>query len=63
MAAAVTFVWWLVVASGQGGMVIMPNPFDNHDACQAAIAEMQKSPLPANWVAYCVPTADQSFAE
>ncbi|MGN6584665.1 MAG: hypothetical protein ACTHJV_13280 [Rhizobiaceae bacterium] len=61
--AAAAFVWWLVIAGPQGGMVVMPNPFDSRDACQAAITEYQKNQPPKDWVLQCVPTADQSFAE
>lgn len=61
--AAATFVWWLVIAGPQGGMVVMPNPFDSRDACQAAITEYQKNQPPKDWVLQCVPTADQSFAD
>jgi hypothetical protein len=63
MAAAATFVWWLVVASPQGGMVVMPNSFDTRDACMAAVTEFQKNAGQANWVMQCVPTSDQNFEE
>jgi hypothetical protein len=58
---AASFVWWLVIAGPQGGMVVMPNPFDSRDACQAAITEYQKNQPPKDWVLQCVPTADQTF--
>jgi hypothetical protein len=63
MAAAATFVWWLVVSSPQGGMVVMPNSFDTRDACMAAVTEFQKNATQANWVMQCVPTSDQNFEE
>jgi hypothetical protein len=63
MTAAATFVWWLVVANPQGGMVVMPNPFDSRDSCMAAVAEFEKNTPPQNWVTQCIPTADQSFEE
>jgi hypothetical protein len=63
MAAAATFIWWLVVSSPQGGMVVMPNSFDTRDACMAAVTEFQKNAGQANWVMQCVPTSDQNFEE
>lgn len=61
-AAAMTFVWWLVIANSQGGMVVMPNSFDTKANCEAAIAEYQKD-AKQNWVLSCVPTQDESFAD
>ncbi len=48
-AAAATFVWWLLVSSPQGGLVVMPNSFANRDACMAAITEFQKNAPQQNW--------------
>lgn len=62
-AAAATFVWWLLVSSPQGGLVVMPNSFESRDACMAAITEFQKNAPQQNWVMQCVPTADQNFEE
>ena len=58
---AASFVWWLVIAGQQAGMVAMPNPFDDRAACEAAITEYQKNKPPQNWTLQCVPTVDQSL--
>lgn len=63
MAAVAQFVWYLVVASPQSGMVIMPDSFNTQQECAAAIAEYAKSKPAAGWVLQCIPGASFSDEE
>lgn len=55
MDVAVTFIWYLVVAGPQGGLVAMPSPFEKREQCIAAIEEFQKSNPPSGWSVQCLP--------
>jgi len=61
LAAVAQFVWYLVVASPQSGMVIMPDSFNTQQECAAAVEEYAKSKPTAGWVLQCIPGA--SFSE
>ena len=55
MSPTVAFVWYLVIAGPQGGMVMVPSYFDTRADCTAAVAEYQKQPATPGWSLQCVP--------
>ncbi|MGB3502121.1 MAG: hypothetical protein WBA44_10880 [Mesorhizobium sp.] len=57
MSAAVSLLWYLVVAGPGGGMVVMPSAFDTREQCVAAVEEWKKQPVEAGWTVQCVPSA------
>lgn len=57
MSSTITLVWYLIVASPQGGMVVLPSTFDTREQCDSAIVEYQKIPAPSGWQVQCVPSA------
>ena len=67
MSSTITLVWYLIVASPQGGMVVLPSTFDKREQSTAAITEYQKQPTPTGWSVQCVPSAspftDEGVAE
>lgn len=56
MSPSIAFVWYLVVAGPQGGLVALQGYFDTREQCAAAVAEFQKQPTPG-WSVQCVPSA------
>lgn len=62
MAAVVSFVWYMVVAGPQGGLVVMPGFFETREACLSAVGEFQKTGPAPGWAAQCVP-AESGFLD
>lgn len=58
MDTILTFAWYLVIATPQGGMISMPVPFTRHGDCQAAISEYEATGAARDgWILRCVPSA------
>lgn len=58
MDTILTFAWYLVIATPQGGMTAMPIPFAAHGHCMSAIAEYEATGAATDgWVLRCVPSA------
>jgi hypothetical protein len=55
MSAAAAFLWYMVIAGPQSGLVVLPSPFDNLDQCRAAITEFEKIKPAAGWTLQCAP--------
>lgn len=55
MPVTATFLWYLVVAGSQGGLAVLPSPFDKSEQCRAAITEFEKANPSSNWKLQCIP--------
>lgn len=54
---ASAFIWYLAVATPQGGIAVMPIPFDTREDCQAAIAEYARAEAGSDgWTLKCIPS-------
>jgi hypothetical protein len=55
MPVTAIFLWYLVVAGPQGGLAVLPSPFDQSEQCRAAISEFEKTNPPSKWNLQCFP--------
>jgi hypothetical protein len=55
MPVTATFLWYLVVAGPQGGLAVLPSPFDQSEQCRAAITEFEMTNPPSKWDLQCFP--------
>jgi len=55
MPVTATFLWYLVVAEPQGGLAVLPSPFDKSEQCRAAITEFEKTNPASKWNLQCFP--------
>ena len=55
--SAAAFLWYVVVAGPQGGVTVLPSPFDHQEQCLAAIKAYEATKPAANWSLQCIPAA------
>ncbi|QIG46723.1 hypothetical protein G5V57_02495 [Nordella sp. HKS 07] len=55
MSAAAVYLWYVVVAGPQGGLIALPSPFDQQDQCLAAIKAYEATKPQAGWIMQCIP--------
>jgi hypothetical protein len=55
MPVTATFLWYLVIAGPQGGLAVLPSPFDKSEQCHAAITEFEKTNPASQWTLQCFP--------
>jgi len=63
MSAAAALLWYIVVAGPQGGVAVLPSPFEGRDQCLAAIKDYEATKPPANWMLQCLPAGPISNEE
>ena len=57
MTTAAALLWYIVVSGPQGGLTVLPSPFDGRDQYLAAVTQYEATKPPPNWTLQCVPAA------
>jgi hypothetical protein len=57
MSATAALLWYIVVSGPQGGLTVLPSPFDSRDQCLSAVTQYEATKPPANRTLQCVPAA------